>query len=307
MGRIEEIMIEPNIEATSIADRSKKRRLLLEITAYLSPIIIIVVVFVFAPLTIILFYSFLKSGLYGEIIYAFSLDNFRAILGGGYGKVFLQSIYLAFQTNFFCILIGYPIAYYIATYGGRWKPLLLFLVIVPSWASYLIRLYALKTIIGSKGLVNTVLMNLDIISAPLEILYTPFAVMMGLVYAWLPYMILPIYAAIEGLDLSVLEAATDLGATPVRRFFRVTLPLTKGGLLAGSILVFIPTVGEWLVPQLFGGSKIMMAGSLVALKFTSVGNIPEGASLAIMLAATLILILYLTIKWGGREAIERML
>ena len=307
MGRIEEIMIEPNIEATSIADRSKKRRLLLEITAYLSPIIIIVVVFVFAPLTIILFYSFLKSGLYGEIIYAFSLDNFRAILGGGYGKVFLQSIYLAFQTNFFCILIGYPIAYYIATYGGRWKPLLLFLVIVPSWASYLIRLYALKTIIGSKGLVNTVLMNLDIISAPLEILYTSFAVMMGLVYAWLPYMILPIYAAIEGLDLSVLEAATDLGATPVRRFFRVTLPLTKGGLLAGSILVFIPTVGEWLVPQLFGGSKIMMAGSLVALKFTSVGNIPEGASLAIMLAATLILILYLTIKWGGREAIERML
>ena len=297
----------PNIEATSIADRSKKRRLLLEITAYLSPIIIIVVVFVFAPLTIILFYSFLKSGLYGEIIYAFSLDNFRAILGGGYGKVFLQSIYLAFQTNFFCILIGYPVAYYIATYGGRWKPLLLFLVIVPSWASYLIRLYALKTIIGSKGLVNTVLMNLDIISAPLEILYTSFAVMMGLVYAWLPYMILPIYAAIEGLDLSVLEAATDLGATPVRRFFRVTLPLTKGGLLAGSILVFIPTVGEWLVPQLSGGSKIMMAGSLVALKFTSVGNIPEGSSLAIMLAATLILILYLTIKWGGREAIERML
>ena len=300
-------MIAPNIEATSIADRSKKRRLLLEITAYLSPIIIIVVVFVFAPLTIILFYSFLKSGLYGEIIYAFSLDNFRAILGGGYGTVFLQSIYLAFQTNFFCILIGYPIAYYIATYGGRWKPLLLFMVIVPSWASYLIRLYALKTIIGSKGLVNTVLMNLDIISAPLEILYTPFAVMIGLVYAWLPYMILPIYAAIEGLDSSVLEAATDLGATPARRFFRVTLPLTKGGLLAGSILVFIPTVGMWLVPQLFGGSKVMMAGSLVALKFTSVGNIPEGSSLAIMLAATLILILYLTIKWGGREAIERML
>jgi spermidine/putrescine transport system permease protein len=297
----------PNIEATAIADRSKKRRLLLEITAYLSPIIIIVAVFVFAPLTIILFYSFLKSGLYGQIIYSFSLDNFRAILGGGYGKVFLQSIYLAFQTNFFCILIGYPIAYYIATYGARWKTQLLFLVIVPSWASYLIRLYALKTIIGSKGLVNSVLLSLDIISTPLEVLYTPFAVMLGLVYAWLPYMILPIYAAIEGLDPSVLEAATDLGATPLRRFFRVTLPLTKGGLLAGSILVFIPTVGEWLVPQLFGGSKVMMAGSLVALKFTSVGNIPEGASLAIMLAATLILILYLTIKWGGREAIERML
>jgi len=297
----------PDIEAAAIASKRKNRKLLLEILTYLSPVIIIVVVFVFAPLTIILFYSFLKSGLYGEIVYSFSLENFRAILGGGYGIVFLKSIYLAFQTNLLCILLGYPIAYYMAMFGGRWKTILLFLVIVPSWASYLIRLYSLKTIIGSKGLVNSLLLNLDIISSPIEILYTPFAVMLGLVYAWLPYMILPIYAAIEGLDRSVLEAAVDLGATPVRRFFRLTLPMTKGGLLAGSILVFIPTVGEWLVPHIFGGSKVMMAGSLVALKFTSVGNIPAGASLAIMLAATLILILYLVIKWGGREAMERML
>ena len=297
----------PDAEATAIASKTRNRKLLLEIMTYLSPVIIIVVVFVFAPLTIILFYSFLKSGLYGEIVYSFSLENFRAILGGGYGIVFLKSIYLAFQTNLLCILLGYPIAYYMAMFGGRWKTILLFLVIVPSWASYLIRLYSLKTIIGSKGLVNSLLLNLDIISSPIEILYTPFAVMLGLVYAWLPYMILPIYAAIEGLDRSVLEAAVDLGATPVRRFFRLTLPMTKGGLLAGSILVFIPTVGEWLVPHIFGGSKVMMAGSLVALKFTSVGNIPAGASLAIMLAATLILILYLVIKWGGREAMERML
>ena len=297
----------PDIEVTASASKRKNRKLLLEILAYLSTVIIIVVVFVFAPLTIILFYSFLKSGIYGEIIYSFSLENFQAVLGGGYGIVFLNSIYLAFQTNLLCILIGYPIAYYMAMFGGRWKTILLFLVIVPSWASYLIRLYSLKTIIGSKGLVNSLLLNLDIISSPIEILYTPFAVMLGLVYAWLPYMILPIYAAIEGLDRSVLEAAVDLGATPVRRFFRLTLPMTKGGLLAGSILVFIPTVGEWLVPHIFGGSKVMMAGSLVALKFTSVGNIPAGASLAIMLAATLILILYLTIRWGGREAMERML
>jgi spermidine/putrescine transport system permease protein len=297
----------PDVEATAIAGKKKTRKLLLEILAYLSPVIILVVVFVFAPLTIILFYSFLKSGMYGEIIYAFSLENFQAVLGGGYGIVFLQSLYLALQTNLLCILIGYPIAYYVAMFGGRWKTILLFLVIVPSWASYLIRLYSLKTIIGNKGLVNSLLLDLGLISAPIEILYTPFAVMLGLVYAWLPYMILPIYAAIEGLDRSVLEAAVDLGATPVRRFFRLTLPMTKGGLLAGSILVFIPTVGEWLVPHIFGGSKVMMAGSLVALKFTSVGNIPAGASLAIMLAATLILILYLTIKWGGREAMERML
>jgi spermidine/putrescine transport system permease protein len=277
----------------SQAKNREKRKLALNITAYLSPIIIIMVVFVFAPLAIILFFSFLKSGPYGEIIYTFT--------------IFLKSAYLAFQTNFLCILFGYPIAYYITRFGGKWKTLWIFMIIVPSWSSYLFRLYVLKTLVGTKGAINTLLINLRIISEPIQILYTNFAVTMTLVFAWLPFMILPIYAALEGLDRSVLEAASDLGATPFRRFFRVTLPLTRGGLLAGSILVFIPTVGEWLVPSIFGGSKIMMAGSLVAHKFTAVGNIPQGSSLAIMLAATLVLILYLTIKWGGREALEKAL
>ena len=291
----------------SQAKKREKRKLALNMAAYLSPIIIIVVVFVFAPLAIILFFSFLKSGPYGEIVYAFTLENVRAMLGGGYGKIFLKSAYLAFQTNFLCILLGYPIAYYIARFGGKWKTLWIFMIIVPSWSSYLIRLYALKTLVGTKGTINTLLINVGLISEPIQILYTNFAVTMALVFAWLPFMILPIYAALEGLDRSVLEAATDLGATPFRRFFRVTLPLTRGGLLAGSILVFIPTVGEWLVPSIFGGSKIMMAGSLVAHKFTQVGNIPQGSSLAIMLATTLVLILYLAIKWGGREALEKAL
>ena len=291
--------------SVSCAEKRKNRKLAMEVAAYLSPIIIIIVVFVFTPLAIILFFSFLKSGEYGQIVYTFTFENIGAVLGGGYGKIFLRSLYLAFQTNVFCILLGYPIAYYIARYGGKWKMLWLFMIIVPSWSSYLIRLYALKTIIGSKGIINELLMSLHIISEPLQILYTPFAVTLGLVFAWLPFMILPIYAALEGLDRSVLEAASDLGATPFRRFFRVILPLTRGGLLSGSILVFIPTVGEWLVPHIFGGSKVMMAGSLVAQKFTAVGNIPQGSSLAIMLAAILILILYLTIKWGGREALEK--
>ena len=293
--------------ASSEAVKREKRKLLLEITTYLSPIIIIVTVFVFAPLLIIFFYSFLKSGEMGQIIYTFTLDNYKSLVGGGYGKIFIRSIYLALQTNVFCILIGFPVAYFIAIYGGRWKSLLIFLVIVPSWASYLIRLYALKTITGSTGLINSALLGMGIIDAPLRMLYTPFAVTMGLVYAWLPFMILPVHAALEGLDPSLLEAASDLGSKPVRRFFRVTVPLTKGGLLAGSIFVFIPTVGEWLVPHILGGGKMMMAGSLVAQKFTVAGNIPEGASLAVFLAATLILILYLAIKYGGGESMERML
>jgi len=289
------------------ARQREKRRLALDITAYLSPIILIVVVFVFAPLAIILFFALLKSGPYGVIVYELTFENIMAVFGGGYGKVFMKSVYLAFQTNFLCILFGYPIAYYVARFGGRFKVLWIFLIIVPSWSSYLIRLYALKTLVGTKGTINTLLLNLGLISEPIQILYTNFAVTMALVFAWLPFMILPIYAALDGLDRSVLEAAADLGANPFRRFFRVTLPLTRGGLLAGSILVFIPTVGEWLVPHIFGGSKIMMAGSLVAHKFTAVGNIPQGSSLAMMLAATLVLILYLIIKWGGREALERSL
>jgi spermidine/putrescine transport system permease protein len=293
--------------ASSDAVKREKRKLFLEISAYLSPIIILVTVFVFAPLLIIFFFSFLKSGDMGQIIYSFTLDNYKSIIGGGYGKIFIRSIYLALQTNVFCVLVGYPVAYFIAIYGGKWKSLLIFLVIVPSWASYLIRLYALKTITGSTGLINSALLGMGLIDAPLKMLYTPFAVTMGLVYAWLPFMILPVHASLEGLDPSVLEAASDLGSKPVRRFFRVTLPLTKGGLLAGSIFVFIPTVGEWLVPHILGGGKIMMAGSLVAQKFTVAGNIPEGASLSVFLAATLILILYLAIKYGGAESMEKML
>lgn len=293
--------------ASAAAIKHEKRKLLIDIFLYLSPIILIVSVFVFAPLLIILFYSFLETGEMGQIIYTFTLENYQAIIGGGYGKIFIRSLYLALQTTVFCILIGYPVAYFIAIYGGRWKSLLLFLVIVPSWASYLIRLYALKTITGSNGLINSALLSLGIIDVPIKMLYTPYAVTMGLVYAWLPFMILPIHASLDGLDTSVLEAASDLGSKAGKRFLRVTVPLTKGGILAGSIFVFIPTVGEWLVPHVLGGGKFMMAGSLVAQKFTVAGNISEGASLAVFLATTLILILYLAIKYGGGESMERML
>ncbi len=285
---------------------TKKKLFPLEVPLYLGPITIIVVVFVLAPLSIILFFSFLKTGLYSEIVYEFTLKNISAILGGGYGGIFLNSLYLAFQTNVICILIGYPLAYYIARYGGRWKVVLISMIIIPSWVAYLIRLYALKTIVGNQGIINGVLINLGIISDPIDMLYTSFIVMVGLVYTWLPFMVLPLHATLEGLDPLLLEAATDLGAHPVRRFFRITLPLTRGGLIAGSILVFIPTLGDWLVPALLGGSKVMMIGNLVAEKFIVTGNIPAGSSLAIMLAATLILILYLAIRWGGKDAMERL-
>ena len=278
-----------------------------QLAVYLGPIVLVQLLFVLVPLSFILVFSFLETGPYGKIIFQFTLDNYRGIIDAGYAKVFFKSIYYALQTNLMCILLSYPLAYFIARYGGRWKAFLLFMIVIPSWTAYIIRLYALKTILGSNGLINNFLFDLGLIELPIQFLYTQWAVSLGLVYTWLPFMVLPLYASLEGLDPSLWEAAEDLGSTPVRRFVRVTLPLTRGGLLAGTLLVFIPSLGDWLVPHLLGGSKFMMAGTLVAHKFTTAGDIPGGSCLAAALAAILLLFLYFVIKFGGREALEQAL
>lgn len=274
---------------------------------YVGPIALWVIIFVIAPLGFIIYFSFLTRGPFGEIIHTFTLENYRAVMKGAYGVVFLRSLLFASLTNVICLLAGYPLAYWIVRYGGKWENLLLMLIVLPSWTCYLIRLYALKTLVGHTGLINSALLNLGIISSPLKILYTPYAVILGLVYSWLPFMVLPIYASLRGLDPSLLEASVDLGATPLRRFFTVTLPLTKGGVFAGTILVLIPSLGEWLVPLLLGGAKVMMAGTLVEHHFIKMGDIPMGSSIAAALAAMVLLIIYLSFKVGGEEALERVI
>jgi len=274
---------------------------------YVGPITLWVLLFVIAPLGFIIYFSFLTTGPFGEIIRTFTLENYKALMKGAYATIILRSILFAFVTNTICLLIGYPLAYWIVKYGGKWEVFLLMLVILPSWTCYIIRLYALKTLVGHTGLISSALLNLGLISSPLEILYTPYAVILGLVYSWLPFMVLPIYASLRGLDPSLLEASADLGATPFRTFFTVTLPLTKGGIYAGTILVLIPSLGEWLVPLLLGGAKVMMAGSLVEHHFIKVGDIPMGSSIAAALAAMVLLIIYLSFKVGGEEALERVI
>ena len=274
---------------------------------YVGPVSVWIVLFVIAPLGFVFYFSFLTAGPYGQIIHTFTLKNYLAIFKGQYGIILLRSLLFAFVTNVICLLIGYPLAHSIVKHGGKRKIFLLFLVIMPSWTLYLIRLYALKTLVGSKGLINSALLNLGLISSPLEILYTPSAVVIGLIYTWLPFMVLPIYAALDGLDPSLLEAADDLGATPFKRFFTVTLPLTKGGIFAGTILTFIPALGDWLSPLLLGGAKVMMIGNLVEHHFIKVGNIPVGSSIATALTAVVLLIIYLSMKLGGEEALERII
>jgi len=274
---------------------------------YIGPVSLWILLFVIAPLGFIIYFSFLTTGPYGEIIHTFTLENYRTAMKGAYAVIFLRSLIFAFATNAICLLIGYPVAYWIARYGGKWESFLLMLIVLPSWTCYLIRLYALKTLVGHTGLINTALLNLGLISSPLEILYTPYAVVLGLVYSWLPFMILPIYASLRDLDPSLLEASADLGATPFRTFFTVTLPLTKGGIFAGTILVLIPSLGEWLVPLLLGGAKVMMVGSLVEHHFIKLGNIPMGSSLAAALTAMILLAVYLSFKLGGEDALERVI
>jgi spermidine/putrescine transport system permease protein len=284
------------------------RKVNLSILPTLGPISLWIVFFVFAPVGVIVCFSFLTTGSSGEIVSAFSLKNYWFLfLGGGkYGEAILRSILYAFITNMACLFVGYPTAYWIARYGGRFKPLLLFFVIVPSWSCYVVRIYALKQLVGHPGILNDFLLNIGLLSSPINILYTPTAVVIGLIYIWLPFMVLPIYASLEGIDPRLLEASLDLGATPTWQFLTVTLPLSKGGIFGGTILTFIPALGDWLVPVLIGGNKVWMAGNLVEHYFVVRGNLPLGSSMAVILTATVVLMIYMCIKLGGEEAVERI-
>ena len=280
----------------------------LPVLSTLGPISLWIVIFVFAPVVVIVYLSFLTTGPTGEIVHRFSFENYWFLFlgGGGYGKAILRSLFYAFITNLVCLCIGYPIAYWIAKYGGRFKSLFLFLVIVPSWSCYVVRIYALKQLVGYPGILNDFFLNLNLISSPLNILYTPTAVVVGLIYIWLPFMVLPIYASLEGIDPSILEASLDLGATPGAQFLTITLPLSKGGIFGGTILTFIPALGDWLVPLLIGGNKVWMAGNLIEHYFVVRGNLVIGASMGVVLTATVVILIYMFIKLGGEEAVERI-
>ena len=271
------------------------------------PVSIWTILFVIAPLGVILYFSFQTAGDYGKVLPIFTLENYLALARSAVAVAFLRTFLFSLITTIVCLLVGYPLAYFIVMYGGKWRNLLLFLVVLPSWTSYLIRVYAIRTLIGRGGLINSVLISLGLISSPLEILFTPFAVMLGMVYGWIPLMVLPIYASLVGLKPSLLEASADLGATPFRRFFTVTLPLTKGGVVAGIILVLIPSIGSWLVARLMGGTSSMMAGNLVYLHFISATDFPAGSTIGVVLTVIVLFILYLCIKVGGKEAAERIL
>ncbi len=223
------------------------------------------------------------------------LENYARTLDARYLKIFWRSTWVALLTTFLCLLIGYPVAYFIAVSAKkRWKNLLLMAVIIPFWTSFLIRTYAWKMILRDEGLLNQFLLWTHLISTPIRMLDTPFAVMIGLVYGELPFMILPLYASLEKLDRTLLEAASDLGAGAASTFRRVTWPLSMPGVVAGVVLVFVPSLGQFVVSDLLGGATSPLVGNLVQSQFTgsgTVGDKPFGAAIAFQLTAFVLALL----------------
>jgi spermidine/putrescine transport system permease protein len=247
-------------------------------------------VFFAAPLAIICGYSFLTRGDYGGVEQPWSFGNYLRLFDPLYLSILWRSVWIASAATTLCALLGFPLALFIAR-AGRWKNLYLQLVLLPFWTSFLVRTYAWLFILRDTGLINTVLLRLHIIQAPLQLLYNDAAVVVGLVYNFLPFFVLPLYATLDRLDPSLVEAAADLGARPSSTLWRVIIPISAPGIAAGCVLVFIPCLGAYLTPDLLGGGKTVMLGNLIQNQFTTARDWPFGsaASLTLMLASALVL------------------
>lgn len=247
--------------------------------------------FALLPILLVLITSCLENDPVHLVRWQFTLENYRALINPIYFKVFWHSFCIAGLCTLICLCLGYPFAYLLARMQSKYKSLLLFLVIIPFWTSSLIRTYAIISILKAKGLLNTVLLSLGIIHKPLSILYTPSAVIIGLVYSLLPFMILPLYANIEKLDIRFIDAARDLGANTITIFTRVILPLTLSGIVGGIVLVFLPAMSMFYIPDILGGAKSLLVGNLIQNEFLSAHNWPLGSAVSIVLTLSMGLLL----------------
>jgi len=242
-----------------------------------------------APLAIVFGYSFLTRGYYGGVAKPWTLDNYQRLFDPLYATILLRSFIMAFAATGLCLLLAFPAALFISR-SVKHKNLYLQLVMLPFWTSFLVRTYAWLFLLRDTGLINTALQKLGIIHSPLPLLYNDGAVLLGLVYAYLPFMVLPIYATLERLDPSLPEAAADLGARPWATLLRVIVPLARPGIIAGAVLVFIPCLGAFLTPDLLGGGRTVLVGNLVQNQFTTGRDWPFGSAVSalLMLLVTLL-------------------
>lgn len=274
----------------------------------LLPAILVIGFFLVVPLAIIVTYSFLVPATFGGVVWKFSTEAYTQFLferdifdetlvfNASYLQIFLRSVMLAVSATVVSLIIGFPTAYFIATRPDRQKNLLIFLITLPFWTNLLIRTFCVLLILRDDGLVNSVAIGLGIYDDPVTYLYNDFAMGAGLVYSYLPFMILPLYANLERMDRRVVEAAYDLYATPRRVFTEVILPHARPGIVAGSLLVFIPSLGTFLVPDMLGGGGKLLIGNLIQLQFGSSRNWPFGAALAVILLGAILIVLMLAAR-----------
>ena len=249
---------------------------------FLLPAWLWLVLLFLAPLAIVCAYSLLARGTYGGVELPWTWESYRRLIDPLYGTILLRSIALSAAATAICLVMGFPLALFIAR-ATRRKSLYLHLVILPFWTSFLVRTYAWMFLLRDTGLVNTALIGLGVLREPLALLYNDGAVLLGLVYGFLPFMVLPLYATLERMDPALLEAAADLGARPWATLFRVIVPLAKPGIWAGTVLVFIPCLGAYLTPDLLGGGKSVMVGNLVQNQFTNARDWPFGSAVSLIL------------------------
>ena len=255
--------------------------------------------FVAIPLIYVLVMSFCTIDQSYNIVYSFSLDNFRRLADPNYIQIYGNSLLVAFLTTLICILLGYPFSYLIARTRWVHKSVLYMLVIIPFWTNSLIRIYGWRTFLGANGWLNIWLMKLGLIKAPLEILFNRGATVLGMVYCLFPFMVLPLYTAIEKLDGQLLEASSDLGAKGFTTFIKIILPLTLSGVFSGSIMVFIPCLGYFFVSDIMGGGNSDVIGNLIERQFQSGNNWPLGAALSIILIVITLVLVKLYQRLGG--------
>jgi spermidine/putrescine transport system permease protein len=276
----------------------------LGLAGLLTPVTVWLGLFFLVPLLFILAYSFGTSGIYGGITLGFNPGNYLRVFDPLYLEIVGRTLVIALINTFLCLLLGYPLAYFIAFKGGSRKNLLILLVMIPFWTSLLLRAYAWVVILGGNGIANRALQFLGITDGPVNLIFTPQAVMMGMVYSYLPFMILPLYAALEKFDIRLKEAAQDLGASRWHTFWRVTFPLSMPGVIAGSILVFIPSAGEFVIPNLLGGARTVLVGNLIQQQFLLARDWAFGSALAMMLAALLVGAIMFYVRKVGTEKLE---
>lgn len=303
----------------STLEREQIRRQTLRNWLLSSPALALLVVAAAGPLFIVVVYSFLTAGSYGGVVWELSYEGwFRVIfsrdifddtvsISTAHITIFWRSVQLSILTTFICLIVGFPTAYFIATRPRQTRNIWLFLITIPFWTNLLIRTFAILELIRNKGVINNLLVGLGVISEPINMLYTDVSILIGMTYVYLPLMVLPIYASMERFDFRLVEAGFDLYASRLRVLRKVIIPIVKPGIIAGSILVFVPSLGAYVTPRILGGGKKMMIGNLIELQFGQGKNWPLGAALAVtmLMIVMVALIIYVNVVRKSEQKNDR--